>query len=438
MTGDQTPDARQRLVSWGGTTASVSTVVARIPSTSDSRGLLARGSGLSYGDAAQNAGGTVVAPQPGGLVTVDQQERTATAAASVTLREVVTATLPLGLLPWVTPGTLKVSIGGALAADVHGKNHHRVGSFGAHVRSLTLAAPLSGSQTLTPEDAPAFFWATVGGMGLTGIIESASVGLRQVETGWLRVSNRRCSDLAEVMSRMVGSAAEHVSAWIDLRAGGRGILTLADHASRDMLVVGAPIFPLDTSRRMSLPAMTPRLIWRNTVWAHSQAKYRLAPDHETSLRPLWTALYPLDGIAGWQHAYGRDGVVQYQFVARSASAVSEVVRTIGESKVCAFLGVLKRMGDGNPGPLSFPLRGWTLAVDFPVQDRLAGLLQDLDAIVLHDRGRVYLAKDGRLSPAALRGMYPRLDEWKAIRGQMDPARRMQSDLGRRLELCGDA
>jgi decaprenylphospho-beta-D-ribofuranose 2-oxidase len=416
------------------------------------RGIIARGLGRSYGDAAQNAGGTVV--DTTWLDSVHHADLTSgvvSVGAGVSLQALMERLVPLGWFVPVTPGTRMVTVGGAIAADIHGKNHHVDGGFCAHVADLTLVTP-GGTVTVSPEVDPDLFWATAGGMGLTGVIIRATLRMIPVETGYMTVDTERADDLDAAMALMAtGDHAYRYSvAWIDCQTTGgrlgRSVLTRGDHARYDDLPPGlqapsrARAFRSRTS--LSVPATPPGgLLNPVTVGAFNEFWFRKAPRHEVGrIETLGTFFHPLDGVGAWNRLYGPRGFLQYQFVVgqESAEVVRRIIERIAGARLASFLAVLKRFGPGDPGPLSFPRPGWTLALDLPVgRPELGRLLDRLDDEVAGAGGRVYLAKDSRLSPAAFRAMYPGVEAWLAVRHRVDPDGVLRSDLGRRLGLCDD-
>jgi decaprenylphospho-beta-D-ribofuranose 2-oxidase len=447
-----TDGARQAvLAGWGRTAPSRAELVeprsreevADALASSGARGALPRGLGRSYGDAAQNAGGRVVSMC--GVDTVrdlDLEGATATVDAGVSIEALSRVLLPLGLFVYVTPGTAHVTVGGAIAADVHGKNHHRDGSFCDHVESFDLLTPGGDVVAVTRESEPDLFEATAGGMGLTGIVLGATLRLLRVESSYMRVDRERARDLDDVMARMTARDDEYrySVAWIDCLATGaslgRSVLIRGDHASRDEAGDRNGSGP---RLRLGAPAWTPPgLLRRSTIRVFNEAYYRAAPVSETGrVEHLASFFYPLDSVRNWNRIYGPSGFLQYQLVVPDGAegALREALERLSGAGAPSFLAVLKRFG-AQEGLLSFPAEGWTLALDVPAAlDGLGPLLDGLDELVATAGGRVYLAKDSRLRPDVLAAMYPRLDEWRAVRDRVDPDGRMRSDLARRLELA---
>lgn len=412
------------------------------------RGMIARGLARSYGDAAQCAGGVVLtmtelaAPHD-----IDVDECRVTVDAGISLETLMRLSVPLGMFPMVTPGTCEVTVGGAIAADVHGKNHHEVGSFCNHVEAFTLETPL-GTRHVTEATDPDVFWATAGGMGLTGVITQATLRMKPIETSRIRVDTERTSDLDETMARMDARDQDsHYSvAWIDVMATGahmgRSVLTWGDFARVDELPIKDRQNPLEF--RPSTLAVAPPwfpnwLLNRLTVRAFNELWYRKAPKcREGEIMPLAAFHHPLDIVDGWNRIYGSRGFLQYQFAVPFGPDGERAIRTALEQLSArgtpSFLAVLKRFGPSNPGYLSFPMPGWTLALDVPCIPGLADLLVSLDELVLEAGGRLYLAKDSRAKADVIHKMYPRLQQWQALRATLDPDGVLCSDLARRLEL----
>ncbi|MDR6975563.1 decaprenylphospho-beta-D-ribofuranose 2-oxidase [Streptomyces sp. 3330] len=408
------------------------------------RGGIPRGLGRAYGDAAQNAGGAVIdLTGLDRIHVIDAGEGSVLCDAGVSLHRLTEVLLPLGWFVPVTPGTRYVTVGGAIGADIHGKNHHVSGSFARHVLSFEL---LTADGTIrTVEQGTDLFDATAGGMGLTGVVLTARIRLQPVATSLMSVDTERAADLDDLMARM--TAGDHryrySVAWIDLlargAATGRAVLTRGEHASPQELPARARRAPLvfRPPRFPAAPAFLPSgLLTRTTVGLFNEFWYRRAPRARTGeLQSLSAFFHPLDGVPHWNRVYGRDGFVQYQFVVGygQEDTLRRIVGRVSARRCPSFLAVLKRFGDADPGWLSFPRPGWTLALDIPAGlPGLAAFLDGLDEEVAAAGGRVYLAKDSRLRPDLLTAMYPRLDDFRALRAELDPRGVFVSDLARRL------
>lgn len=418
------------------------------------RGGIPRGLGRAYGDAAQNAGGAVFDMTGLDRVhAIDADGGTVLCDAGVSLHRLMEVLLPLGWFVPVTPGTRHVTVGGAIGADVHGKNHHVSGSFSRHVLSFELLTA-DGEIRTVRRDTP-LFDATTGGMGLTGMILTATVQLQPVETSLMSVDTERARDLDDLMARLTATdhAYRYSVAWIDLlargAATGRAVLTRGNHAPLDALRASGTPGHGTRARRDPLAFRTPRfpappaflpegLLNRTTVGLFNELWYRKAPRARTGrLQRIPAFFHPLDGVPHWNRVYGRGGLVQYQFVVGHGheEALHRIVRRVSGHRCPSFLAVLKRFGDADPGWLSFPVPGWTLALDLPARlPGLGPLLDALDDEVAAVGGRVCLAKDSRLRPELLATMYPRLDDFRALRAELDPRGVFTSDLSRRLAL----
>ena len=449
----------QRLSGWGRTAWTVSEVLsttdpAEIRSAvaaAGDRGAIARGLGRSYGAAAQNAGGLVVEMtsehDPLGIDAVlDPVTGVLDVASSVSIDSILRLCVPRGWFIPVTPGTRFVTVGGAIASDVHGKNHHFDGSFGQHVTSMTVMLSSGETVELSPSSNPAWFWATVGGMGLTGVVLRATIQMLRVESSRVRVETQRLADFDAVCAAMGkdGDDGDHRYSvcWVDLLATGssmgRGVLTRGDHAPASEVDSDDPL-AYDPRLRVSAPGWVPNgLINKWSIKAFNEAWFRKAPAKaHVGLESIPAFFHPLDGVSKWNRLYGPQGFIQYQFIVPldRTDVMRHVIETFSAAGVASFLAVLKRMGPHNPAPLSFPTEGWTLTLDMAAGTKgLAELLARVDAEVLDAGGRHYLAKDSHVSPSAVRRGYPRLGEWLAAQEQMDPAGVWRSDLARRLGL----
>jgi decaprenylphospho-beta-D-ribofuranose 2-oxidase len=416
------------------------------------RGLALRGLGRAVGDPGQCAGGRVIDCTRLNGVRAEAASATVTAEAGADFGALLRTLLPLGLFPPVTPGTRHVTVGGAVAADIHGKNHHVDSSFGAHLLGLTLATPDGRLRELQPHGPGAdLFWATVGGMGLTGAVAEARFRAHPVTSAHMRVDTDRLDDFDAVLAAMSEPDTHRYSvAWIDLlargRRTGRSVLTRADHAEADELPAalrhtGLARAGLSWRPRPALdvPMTAPAgLLNPWSLRAFNSAYFHRAPRRRRGeIQDLAGFFYPLDALGRWHRLYGPRGLVQYQFVVPLGAEVvlRRIVERFSLGGAASFLAVLKRFGAQSGAPLSFPMPGWTLAVDVPAGlPGLGALLRRMDAWVAAAGGRVYLAKDSRTRPEMIRATYPRLEEWRAVRRRVDPEGILCTDLARRLEL----
>ena len=416
------------------------------------RGILARGLGRSYGDAAQNGGGTVLRLLGSARdALLDPGASTVTVGGGVSLDDLMRVIVPRGFFVPVTPGTRFVTVGGAIASDIHGKNHHVDGSFGSHVERIGLLLADGSQVDVSRNEDPALFWATVGGMGLTGIVLDATVRLLPIETSRMSVDTLRLGDLDSLLAAMSegDDAFRYSVAWIDLVATGRNlgrsVLTRGDHARVEQLALRDRSSPLDFGPRQlfSIPPLVPKpgLLNHATVAAFNEVWFRAAPRQRTAeVQEISGFFHPLDAVGSWNRLYGRAGLVQYQFVVPfgAEAALRQIIERVSSAGVSSFLAVLKRFGAANEAPLSFPRPGWTLALDMPGGgSSLGALLHALDDLVLDAGGRTYFAKDAHTTPETIRRGYPRLAEWQQVRRRVDPEQVWQSDLSRRLRLAAD-
>ena len=406
---------------------------------SDGSGI-ARGLGRSYGDAAQLDGGLVLDTSGLDGFALDAETGIVRAQAGVSLGRLLAAAQPPGWVLPVVPGTQHVTVGGAIACDIHGKNHGVSGTFGAHVRALGLLTASGELRELSAARDADLFGATVGGMGLTGVIVWADVGLCRLPSPLLAVDTDRVAGLDEACAALDAAGGPYRVARLDLLGPGlaRGVVTRAEAAPAEAayLHLGAAT---TVAGRLRVPARWPGgILQPEVVRAYNAYRFRTtARRARGELQPFGAHMFPLDALDAWPRLYGPSGFVQYQLVVPRGRepALEQVLVQLRRSAVPCFLAVLKDFGPANAFPLSFPLAGWTLAMDLPrAAPGLRALLVRLDEIVAEAGGRVYLAKDARLRPETLAAMYPRLAEWRAVRDAVDPGGRWRSDLALRTWL----
>ena len=412
----------------------------------DRAGTIARGLGRSYGDAALNGGGQVLGTtRLDRYLGFDDASGVLSCEAGVSLEQIIRDFAPRGWFPMITPGTKYVTVGGCIANDIHGKAHHAQGCFSASVEAITVLLASGDVVAASRDDHAELFWATFGGMGLLGVVLTARIRLRRIETTYFRQRSIRVPDLESMLAALEENdqAFSYSVATLDVLATGarlgRGVVSVGEHATRAELPASLAADPLRVSGppRLTVPfelpeitlnPLTIRLVNAAIMWIQGGA----APfGHYEGF------FYPLDKIAHWNRGYGRRGFTQYQFVIpfadgpRRMRAILAAIMSAGE---LPFLNILKRLGKESGGMLSFPREGYTLAIDFPVRANTVALLRRLAAMVLDAGGRVYLGKDSYLEAAMFRAMYPGVDRWLAIKDRYDPDGVFTSDLGRRVGL----
>jgi decaprenylphospho-beta-D-ribofuranose 2-oxidase len=375
----------------------------------------------------------------------DESTGTLTCEAGLSLDQVIREFTPRGWFPMITPGTKFVTVGGCIANDIHGKAHHVQGSFSNCVDEMKILLANGEVVVASRTENPELFWATFGGMGLLGVVLTATIRLRKIETSYFRQKSLRVESLEEMLSVLEeqDQLFPYSVATIDVFARGprlgRGVVTVGDHATRAELPASFSQAPLRLASRshltvpfelpdFTLNPLTMRLV--NAIILRIQAGARPLGHFENFF-------YPLDKLSHWNRGYGRRGFTQYQFVlpfADGARRLRDILTAIFSAGELPFLNVLKRMGKSTQSPLSFPAEGYTLAIDFPMRKNTRALLQRLDAMVLDGGGRVYLGKDSFLDAATFRAMYPSVAGWLETKAKYDPENVFTSNLGRRVGL----
>jgi FAD/FMN-containing dehydrogenase len=412
-----------------------------------------RGLGRAYGDPALNGnGGVILQTALNRFLAFDETTGVLECEAGVSLREIVRVFLPRGWFLGATPGTQFVTVGGAIAADVHGKNHHGDGTFGNHVVEFRLLTGRGEEITCSCDHNPDVFWATIGGMGLTGVIRRARLRLRKVPSRFMAVTYRRARDLDSALECFAAHDRDHgySVAWIDClgrgKALGRSVVMLGNEADAAEVRRTLGVGPFDSLARkpgrgvpMGLPGF---MINAYAVRAFNAIYYHLAHGDRRKVVDYETYLYPLDHVGHWNRIYGRRGFIQYQALLpreTSRRALIQLLEAVAKSRRASFLAVLKSTGAANSGMLSYLFPGHTLSLDFPNRGvGLSRFLRELDAILLDHGGRLYLAKDAMMTAEMFAATYPRLGEFRAVKARVDPDHRFLSSQARRLRIVEGA
>ena len=440
-----------RLSGWGANTRAdcdlrAPELEAQVRASLDARGTVPRGLGRSYGDAALNAGGRVLGMTSfDRYLAFDDQTGTLTCEAGVSLEQILRDFAPRGWFPMVTPGTKFVTVGGCIANDIHGKAHHVQGSFSSCVDRFTIMLASGEVLTASRTENAELFWANFGGVGLLGVILTATIRLKPIETTYFRQRSIKVNDLDEMLAAFKEYDHElpYSVATLDVFATGarlgRGVLALGQHAQREELPAALASDPLRVSGppKLSVPFELPTLTLNRLSIRVVNALVQQMQARASTFSHYEKFTYPLDMLAHWNRGYGPAGFAQYQFVIPfddGPRRLREILTTILCSTELPFLNVLKCFGKHSEGPLSFPREGYTFAIDFPIRKGTAALLKRLDALVLNAGGRIYLGKDSFLDAATFRAMYPNLDQWLETKAKYDPRCMFVSDLGRRVGL----
>lgn len=421
-------------------------VVAEVDKQLDRNGSVARGLGRSYGDAALNADRQVLGmTRLDRVISFDESTGTLTCEAGLSLEELIRSFAPRGFFPMITPGTKLVTVGGCIANDIHGKAHHVQGSFINCVESFTLLLASGEVVTASRTENPELFFGNFGGMGLLGIVLTATIRLRRIASTYFRQKSVKVKNLGELLATLEEEdrAFPYSVSTLDVFATGkqlgRGIVTVGDHARVDDLPASLSSLPLRVmpAARLGVPFELPELTLNPLTMRLVNAVILAIQQFARPIGHFESFFYPLDRIRHWNRGYGRRGFTQYQFVIPFADGerrLEQILKTIFTSGELPFLNVLKRMGKESGGLLSFPREGYTLAIDFPIRRNTVDLLRKLDRLVLDAGGRVYLGKDSYLEPATFRAMYPNLDGWLELKAKYDPQAVFTSNMGRRLGL----
>jgi decaprenylphospho-beta-D-ribofuranose 2-oxidase len=409
----------------------------------NNEGIVARGNGRCYGDASL-AKSTVSTLQYDKILSFDREKGIFECQSGLTLDKILEVIVPKGWFLPVTPGTKFITVGGAVASDVHGKNHHVDGSFSNHVIEMDVLLANGTTLTCSPNSNTELFWATCGGMGLTGIITRVKFDLKKIETSYIKQKQVKAKNLEEVIELF--EKYKHYTysvAWIDcLKKGssfGRSILILGEHAKVEDLPGNKKNDPLrlPKKKQITFPFNLPSFVLNQfTVKAFNFLYYgknfKKEINNVVSYEPFF---YPLDAILHWNRGYGKKGFVQYQFVLplESKQGLVEILKRISDEGLGSFLAVLKVFGKQDD-LISFPTEGYTLALDFPVRKGLFEFLDELDEIVLRYGGRIYLSKDARMKPEIFWRSYPTAGKFQELVKKYNPGFRINSAQAVRLNI----
>jgi decaprenylphospho-beta-D-ribofuranose 2-oxidase len=402
------------------------------------------GLGRSYGDSSINTGGVYLSLEDTKDIKIDTLHKTATCEAGATIGDLERAAIEFGLFPPTVPGTEFVTIGGAVASNIHGKSHHIAGSFASAIVELKLFTSIGEILALSPVGPSAdYFWATVGGMGLTGVIIEVTISLKDVQTGYIHAQELRAQNLNKLLHLIKEFDKKYLYtvAWIDLSGSfsGRGRVLGGNHASLDQLPRKLKSNPLeiDTHRDFSMPDIFPsNFINQKTITYFN--KFWFNKPLNNGFFNIQHFFHPLDSIKNWNRIYGKKGFFQYQFQIsfENEFIIEEILKSLKDKKISSPIAVLKKFGNSDNSFLGFPAPGWTLAVDIPSGDQTSvDFFDKLTDRLCELSGRIYLTKDAILHREQFEAMYPKSVYWKKIKAKLDPVNYWQSDQGKRIGLC---
>ncbi len=408
--------------------------------------LVPRGLGRSYGDQAIHENQNVVLNTYNNFFLAwNEQEGILTCGAGASLEEIISTFAPKGWLPMICPGTKFVTIGGAIANDIHGKAHHIDGSFVNCVNSFTILLADGSIVNASRTENADLFWANFGGLGLLGIILTATIQLRKIETTYFKQKSLKIKNLDHMLEALEQYDHEYnySVAWIDALAKGKklgsGVLTLGNTANLADVPEKLKKDPLKlhSASKLKVPFFFPSFALNNITVRILNRLIAFVQNSPKQFVHYEKFFFPLDALNDWNKGYGKRGFIQYQFVIPEENGgkqhLIEILNMIADSGCTPFLNVFKKMGDGQ-GILSFPFKGYTLAIDFPVTKKLLTFTPKLDAKVLAAGGRLYLGKDALLDEAMFKQMYPQHTEWSAIKHKYDPNVKFSSAISKRLGL----
>lgn len=441
----------QELSGWGNfpvvpTKVSKPRNIAEVREALAYRKNIARGLGRSYGDQSVNSHHhTTDFSAFNHFLAFNQKTGILECEAGASLADIIKHFAPKGWFPVITPGTKFVTIGGAIANDVHGKAHHVDGTFVNCVLEITVMLADGSIVKASREENADLFWATFGGLGLLGFILTARIQLKKIETTYFTKKAIKAKNLEEMLDAFERYDKDyHYSvAWIDPLAKGRslgkGILTIGNTARLAGLPKKLQADPLRLApeAKLSLPVFLPNISLNRMTVVPLNRVMETVQSSQAPIAHYEQFFYPLDAIHHWNRGYGKRGFIQYQFVIPAENGVyniTKILSRIANSKCVPFLNVLKKFGSSEQGLLSFPMEGYTFAIDFPVTKHLPSFIAELDQIILEMKGRIYLGKDAMLHAETFKAMYPHYKEWLTIKEKYDPENLFSSDISRRLGL----
>lgn len=398
--------------------------------------IIAHGNGRSYGDSALND--TILHMKPHDyFINFDEEKGLLHVQSGVLLSDILESFVPRGWFLKVTPGTKFITIGGAIAADVHGKNHHTEGCFSTSIKEFTIMLANGDRVTCSKETTPELFKATCGGMGLTGVILNAKIYLKRIHSQYINQTTIKTQNLKETFSAFeTYKGMAYSVAWIDC-------LSKGTHLGKALLMVGdfqdKGLLNYQHKNTLSIPFDCPNIMldhWniRAFNWLYYQKKRGIVSTQTVDINSFF---YPLDSLQNWNRIYGKAGFIQYQFILPKQSSyegLEKILGLISDSQKGAFLAVLKLYGPANDNYLSFPMEGYSLALDFKIEKGLFTLLEALDKIIVQYGGRIYLAKDARVSKEVFEQGYPDINAFREYRQAHGMDKIFQSLQSKRVEI----
>ncbi len=407
--------------------------------------LIARGNGRAYGDSSINEKNTINMKYLNHMLSFDDNSGILVVETGILLNDIINTFLPRGWFPYVTPGSKFVTVGGLIAADVHGKNHHKEGSFRNFVEWFEIINSKGEIKKCSKNENKDLFEWTIGGMGLTGIIIRAAIKLRPIKTSWIKQKTLIAENIDQTLEIFEKNMnATYSVAWINSTKNkdsiGQSLIMLGEHASiedLDKINIQNPL-KIKSKKNKTVPFYFPNwFLNKKLIKLFNSIYYFIGKNSPKEKLVYWDDyFYPLDTILGWNKIYGRKGFVQYQCVIpleKSKAGLIELLKEIEKSNVSSFLSVLKRFGD-QKGNFSFPMQGYTIALDFPVSEDTLNLLEKLDEITIKYNGRFYLAKDARMSKETFKKSDKRIQEYINFRNKNDFDKNFKSSQSSRLEL----